>query len=181
MSPRTNSCWSIGSSSSRPSARGRPRRGRCRRRIGGVLDSSASSASSASSDTSSDDEPEERGRRRSPDAELREDLAAVGLRGTADELRANVGYIRRAVEKKRIFGRRGPLLRMCGQLVRGGFRATSFVYASTVEVVHLVVQVVQTFPVRGPGRAIPCPRRRVEHLRLLRGQHGGENAVRRIA
>mgnify|MGYP006879458286 CR=1 FL=1 len=28
-----------------------------------------------------------------------EDLAAVGLRGTADELRANVGYIRRAVEK----------------------------------------------------------------------------------
>ena len=61
-------------------------------------DSSASSASSASS-TSSSDTSEAKPTTISTE-ELREDLAAVGLRGTADELRANVGYIRRAVEKK---------------------------------------------------------------------------------
>ena len=61
-------------------------------------DSSASSASSASS-TSSSDADEAKPTTISTE-ELREDLAAVGLRGTADELRANVGYIRRAVEKK---------------------------------------------------------------------------------
>ena len=60
-------------------------------------DSSASSASSASS-TSSSDTSEAKPTTISTE-ELREDLAAVGLRGTADELRANVGYIRRAVEK----------------------------------------------------------------------------------
>ena len=62
-------------------------------------DSSASSASSASS-TSSSDADEAKPTTISTE-ELREDLAAVGLRGTADELRANVGYIRRAVEKPR--------------------------------------------------------------------------------
>ena len=62
-------------------------------------DSSASSASSASS-TSSSDTSEAKPTTISTE-ELREDLAAVGLRGTADELRANVGYIRRAVEKPR--------------------------------------------------------------------------------
>ena len=61
--------------------------------------SSDDSASSASSESSSDDEPEAKPTTISTE-ELREDLAAVGLRGTADELRANVGYIRRAVEKK---------------------------------------------------------------------------------
>ena len=60
-------------------------------------DWSASSASSASS-TSSSDTSEAKPTTISTE-ELREDLAAVGLRGTADELRANVGYIRRAVEK----------------------------------------------------------------------------------
>ena len=62
-------------------------------------DSSASSASSASSESSSDAEEDAKPTTISTE-ELREDLAAVGLRGTADELRANVGYIRRAVEKK---------------------------------------------------------------------------------
>ena len=62
--------------------------------------SSDDSASSASSESSSDDEPEAKPTTISTE-ELREDLAAVGLRGTADELRANVGYIRRAVEKPR--------------------------------------------------------------------------------
>ena len=61
--------------------------------------SSDDSASSASSESSSDDEPEAKPTTITRE-ELREDLAAVGLRGTADELRANVGYIRRAVEKK---------------------------------------------------------------------------------
>ena len=61
-------------------------------------DADDDSASSASSESSSDDEPEAKPTTISTE-ELREDLAAVGLRGTADELRANVGYIRRAVEK----------------------------------------------------------------------------------
>ena len=61
--------------------------------------SSDDSASSASSESSSDAEEKATPTTITP-AELREDLAAVGLRGTADELRANVGYIRRAVEKK---------------------------------------------------------------------------------
>ena len=65
-------------------------------------DSSASStSSSASTASSSDADAEEKATPTTiTPAELREDLAAVGLRGTADELRANVGYIRRAVEKK---------------------------------------------------------------------------------
>ena len=64
-------------------------------------DSSASSTSSASTASSSDADAEEKATPTTiTPAELREDLAAVGLRGTADELRANVGYIRRAVEKK---------------------------------------------------------------------------------
>ena len=63
-------------------------------------DSSASSASSASSTSSSDAEDDAKPTTISTE-ELREDLAAVGLRGTEDELRANVGYIRRAVEKPR--------------------------------------------------------------------------------
>ena len=58
-------------------------------------DDSESSASSSDSDAEEDAKPTTITRE-----ELREDLAAVGLRGTADELRANVGYIRRAVEKK---------------------------------------------------------------------------------
>jgi len=63
-------------------------------------DSSASSTSSASTASSSDADAEEKATPTTiTPAELREDLAAVGLRGTADELRANVGYIRRAVEK----------------------------------------------------------------------------------
>ena len=61
--------------------------------------SSDDSASSASSTSSSDAEEDAKPTTISTE-ELREDLAAVGLRGTADELRANVGYIRRAVEKK---------------------------------------------------------------------------------
>ena len=65
-------------------------------------DSSASSTSSASTASSSDADAEEKATPTTiTPAELREDLAAVGLRGTADELRANVGYIRRAVEKPR--------------------------------------------------------------------------------
>ena len=66
-------------------------------------DSSASStSSSASTASSSDADAEEKATPTTiTPAELREDLAAVGLRGTADELRANVGYIRRAVEKPR--------------------------------------------------------------------------------
>ena len=63
-------------------------------------DSSASSASSASSTSSSDDEIEAKPTTISTE-ELREDLAAVGLRGTADELRANVGYIRRELWRSR--------------------------------------------------------------------------------
>ena len=65
-------------------------------------DSSASStSSSASTASSSDADAEEKAKPTTISTEeLREDLAAVGLRGTADELRANVGYIRRAVEKK---------------------------------------------------------------------------------
>ena len=63
-------------------------------------DSSASSASSSSTASSSSDEEDAKPTTIITREELREDLAAVGLRGTADELRANVGYIRRAVEKK---------------------------------------------------------------------------------
>ena len=58
----------------------------------------ASSASSSSTASSSSDEEDAKPTTITRE-ELREDLAAVGLRGTADELRANVGYIRRAVEK----------------------------------------------------------------------------------
>ena len=71
-------------------------------------DVSASSSSTASDDddsessaSSSDTDAEDEAKPTTISTEeLREDLAAVGLRGTADELRANVGYIRRAVEKK---------------------------------------------------------------------------------
>ena len=71
-------------------------------------DASASSSSTASDDddsessaSSSDTDAEDEAKPTTISTEeLREDLAAVGLRGTADELRANVGYIRRAVEKK---------------------------------------------------------------------------------
>ena len=72
-------------------------------------DVSASSSSTASDDddsessaSSSDTDAEDEAKPTTISTEeLREDLAAVGLRGTADELRANVGYIRRAVEKPR--------------------------------------------------------------------------------
>ena len=60
-------------------------------------DDDDSESSASSSDTDAEDEAKPTTITRE---ELREDLAAVGLRGTADELRANVGYIRRAVEKK---------------------------------------------------------------------------------
>ena len=71
-------------------------------------DASASSSSTASDDDDSEssassshtDAEDEAKPTTISTEELREDLAAVGLRGTADELRANVGYIRRAVEKK---------------------------------------------------------------------------------
>ena len=70
-------------------------------------DASASSSSTASDDdsessaSSSDTDAEDEAKPTTiSQTELQEDLAAVGLRGTADELRANVGYIRRAVEKK---------------------------------------------------------------------------------
>lgn len=56
---------------------------------------SASSASTASSDAEGA-APDARAAPAVTPAELREDMAAFGLQGTREELRANVGYIRRA-------------------------------------------------------------------------------------